>query len=167
MGAGPRVDPAGLARPVARAAPLEPLSRLVSFSRAIAAEQVLQRMLRVATRELTRMLNAEACLVSRLEGGLLREVADYSSSEKSQVARGLSYYLADYPTTAAVLESVLPSSISADDAGADPAELFVLREMEMQSVLIVPLIIETATWGLIEVYDTPTRVFSRAQRDLA
>jgi len=160
-------DPAGLARPVALAATLEPLSRLVSFSRAIAAEQVLQRMLRVATRELTRMLNAEACLVSRLEGGLLREVADYSSSEKSQVARGLSYYLADYPTTAAVLESGLPSSISADDAGADPAELFVLREMEMQSVLIIPLIIETATWGLIEVYDTRTRVFSGAERYLA
>ena len=167
MSAERQSDPAGLARPVALAATLEPLSRLVSFSRAIAAEQVLQRMLRVATRELTRMLNAEACLVSRLEGGLLREVADYSSSEKSQVARGLSYYLADYPTTAAVLESGLPSSISADDAGADPAELFVLREMEMQSVLIVPLIIETATWGLIEVYDTRTRVFSGAERYLA
>ena len=167
MSAERQSDPAGLARPVALAATLEPLSRLVSFSRAIAAEQVLQRMLRVATRELTRMLNAEACLVSRLEGGLLREVADYSSSEKSQVARGLSYYLADYPTTAAVLESGLPSSISADDAGADPAELFVLREMEMQSVLIIPLIIETATWGLIEVYDTRTRVFSGAERYLA
>ena len=167
MSAERQSDPAGLARPVALAATLEPLSRLVSFSRAIAAEQVLQRMLRVATRELTRMLNAEACLVSRLEGGLLREVADYSSSEKSQVARGLSYYLADYPTTAAVLDSGLPSSISADDAGADPAELFVLREMEMQSVLIIPLIIETATWGLIEVYDTRTRVFSGAERYLA
>jgi len=159
-------DPAGLARPVALAATLEPLSRLVSFSRAIAAEQVLQRMLRVASRELTLMLNAEACLVSRLEDGLLREVADYSTSER-QVARGLSYYLSDYPTTAAVLESGLPSAISTDDAGADPAELFVLKEMEMQSVLIVPLIIETLTWGLIEVYDTRTRVFSGAERYLS
>ena len=97
-----QTDPAGLARPVALAATLEPLSRLVSFSRAIVAEPVMQRMLRVATRELTLMLNAEACLVSRIEDGLLREVADYSSSER-QVARGLSYYLADYPTTAAVL----------------------------------------------------------------
>jgi putative nucleotidyltransferase with HDIG domain len=159
-------DPAGLARPVALAATLEPLSRLVSFSRAIAAEKVLQRMLRVATKELTLVLNAEACLVSRLEDGLLREVADYSSSER-QVARGLSYYLADYPTTAAVLKSGLPSSISADDAGADSAELFVLREMEMQSVLIVPLTVETVNWGLIEVYDTRTRVFSGVERYLA
>ncbi len=135
MSAEPQGDLAGLARPVALAATLEPLSRLVAFSRAIASEQVEQRMLRVASRELTLMLNGEACLVSQLEDGLLREVADYSSSDR-QVARGLSYYLADYPSTAAVLESGVPCSISADDKGADPAELFVLREMEMQSVLI-------------------------------
>src|SRR5256884_453071 len=101
MSAEPQGDLAGLARPVALAATLEPLSRLVAFSRAIASEQVEQRMLRVASRELTLMLNGEACLVSQLEDGLLREVADYSSSDR-QVARGLSYYLADYPSTAAL-----------------------------------------------------------------
>ena len=166
MSAEPQGDLAGLARPVALAATLEPLSRLVAFSRAIASERVEQRMLRVASRELTLMLNGEACLVSQLEEGLLREVADYSSSDR-QVARGLSYYLADYPSTAAVLESGVPCSISADDKGADPAELFVLREMEMQSVLIVPLTIETRTWGLIEIYDSRTRVFSGVERYLA
>ena len=64
-------------------------------------------MLRAASRELTRLLDAEACLISQLEEGLLREVADHAHSER-QVARGLSYYLADYPATAAVLESRLP-----------------------------------------------------------
>ena len=166
MSAEPQIDLAGLARPVALAATLEPLTRLVAFSRAIAAEQVEQRMLRVASRELTLMLNCEACLVSQLEDGLLREVADYSSSDR-QVARGLSYYLADYPSTAAVLESGVPCSISADDKAADAAELFVLREMEMQSVLIVPLTAETHTWGLVEIYDSRTRVFSGVERYLA
>jgi putative nucleotidyltransferase with HDIG domain len=166
MSAEPQIDLAGLGRPVALAATLEPLSRLVAFSRAIAAEQVSQRMLRVASREVTLMLNCEACLVSQLEDGLLREVADYSSTDR-QVARGLSYYLADYPTTAQVLESGVPCSISADDQAADPAELFVLKEMEMQSVLIVPLAIEARMWGLIEIYDTRTRVFSGVERYLA
>ena len=159
-----RADVVGLH--VALAGASEPLSRLVAFSRAIAAEQVSQRMLRIASRELTLMLNCEASLVSQLEDGLLREVADYSCSDQ-QVARGLSYYLADYPTTAAVLESGVPCSISADDAGADPAELFVLREMGMQAVLLVPLIVEMRTWGLIEIYDTRTRVFSGLERYLA
>jgi putative nucleotidyltransferase with HDIG domain len=153
-------------RPMGLASSAEPLSRLVSLSRAIAAEQVSQRMLRVASRELTLLLNAEACLVSQLEGGLLREVADYARSER-QVARGLSYYLADYPATEAVLESRVPCSISADDPGADSAEVFVLREMEMQAVLLVPVVVEKRPWGLIEVYDSRTRSFPGPERHLA
>ena len=148
------------------AASAEPLSRLVSLSRAIASEQVSQRMLRVASRELTTLLDAEACLVSQLEDGLLREVADFARSGR-QVARGLSYYLADYPATAEVLESRVPTSISADDSGADPAELFVLREMEMQAVLLVPLVADGRVWGLVEVYDARPRAFPAGERHLA
>ena len=148
------------------AASAEPLSRLVSLSRAIAAEHVPQRMLRVASRELTMLLDAQACLVSQVEGGLLREVADYTSSGR-QVARGLSYYLSDYPATAAVLESRAPSSIAADDPGADPAEVFVLREMEMQAVLLVPIVADGRVWGLVEVYDSRPRGFPAAERHLA
>jgi putative nucleotidyltransferase with HDIG domain len=156
----------GFGPPAAHLSVSTPFARLVTASRAIAAEQVSQRMLRVASRELTLMLSAEACLVSRLEGGVLREVADYSTSQR-QVARGLSYYLADYPTTERVLESKLPCSISFDDPGADPAELFVLRELEMQAVLLVPLVVETRAWGLIEIYDARARPFSGLERHLA
>ncbi|HEX6489883.1 MAG TPA: HD domain-containing phosphohydrolase [Gaiellaceae bacterium] len=166
MSSGQPAEERGPGRPVALASTSEPLSRLVALTRAIAAEQVSQRMLRVASREVTRLLNAHACLVSQLEHGLLREVADYASGER-QVARGLSYYLADYPTTAAALESGIPCSISTDDPAGDPAELFVLREMEMQSVLLLPLFVETHAWGLIEVYDTRTRAFSGLERHLA
>ena len=144
----------------------EPLSRLVSFSRAIAAERVSQRMLRIASRHLTMLLNAKACLVSQVENGLLREVADYARTTR-QVARGLSYYLTDYPTTAAVLLTGKPCSVSANDPDADPTELFVLREMDMQAVLLVPIVVEGQSWGLIEVYDTRPRVFSGLERHLA
>jgi len=156
----------GPRRPVELVAGAEPLARLVSLSRAIASEHVAQRMLRVASRELVRLLDAEACLISQLEGGLLREVADYACTER-HVARGLSYYLTDYPATAAVLESRTPRSISADDGNADPAELFVLREMEMQAVLLVPLVVEGGTWGLVEVYDGRPRSFPGVERHLA
>ena len=159
-----RADVVGLH--VAFAGASEPLSRLVAFSRAIAAEKVSQRMLRIASRHLTTLLNAKACLVSQVEDGLLREVADYACSTR-QVARGLSYYLTDYPTTASVLMTGKLCSISADDPGADPAELFVLREMDMQAVLLVPIVVEGRGWGLIEVYDTRSRVFSGLERHLA
>jgi len=155
-----------MAAPIALPSGPEPLGQLVGLSRALAAEHVSQRMLRVASRELTLLLGAEACLVSQLEQGLLREIADYAHSQR-QVARGLSYYLADYPATAAVLESQLPSAISTIDPGADPAELFVLREMDMQAVLLIPLVSEGEPWGLIEVYDSRARSFSAAERHLA
>ena len=155
----------GIAPPITLAPASSPLARLVGASRAIAAEHVAQRMLRVASRELTLMLSAEACLISRLDDGILREVADFTSSGRS-VARGLSYYLADYPTTASVLESRIPSAISVDEPGADRTEVFVLREMEMQAVLMVPLIVETRAWGLIEIYDSRTRAFSGLERHL-
>ena len=102
-----RADVVGLQ--VGLAGSSEPLSRLVSFSRAIASEQVPQRMLRIATRHLTMLLSAKACLVSQVEDGLLREVADYAHTTR-QVARGLSYYLTDYPTTASVLMTGKPLS---------------------------------------------------------
>ena len=144
----------------------EPLSRLVAFSRAIAGEKVAQRMLRIASRHLTMLLEANACLVSQVEDGLLREVADYALAN-GQVARGLSYYLTDYPTTASVLMTGKLCSVSAEDPTADPAELFVLREMDMQAVLLVPILVEGQAWGLIEVYDTRRRLFSGLERYLA
>ena len=90
-------------RPIAFPGAAEPFGRLVAFSRAVSAERVSQRMLRAAGKELTLLFEAEAALVSQLEDGLLREIADYARSER-QVARGLSYYLADYPATEAVLD---------------------------------------------------------------
>jgi putative nucleotidyltransferase with HDIG domain len=153
-------------RPIPLQSASEPLAQLVGLSRALAAEQVAQRMLKVASRELTFLFNAEACLVSQLDEGLLREIADYARSRR-QVARGLSYYLSDYPATEAVLESRMPSAISTSDPGADPAEVFVLREMDMQAVLLIPLVAENEPWGLIEVYDSRARSFSAGERHLA
>jgi putative nucleotidyltransferase with HDIG domain len=153
-------------RPIPLPSAAEPFGQLVAFSRAIAAEPVSQRMLRVASRELTLLLNGQAALASQLEDGLLREIADYARSGQ-QVAKGLSYYLADYPATAAVLEAGVPWGISTSDPGADPAEVFVLREMHMQSVLIVPLVVGEEPWGLIEIYDSRPRDFTASERHVA
>jgi putative nucleotidyltransferase with HDIG domain len=156
----------GLGRVGAVVSASTPLARLLEATRAIAAEPALQRMLRVAARELTLMLSAEACLISKLEDGLLKEVADFSTSDR-QVARGVNYYLADYPATAEVLDSGVLRSISTADPAADPGELFVLREMEMAAVLLIPVTVDIGVWGLIEVYDVRARDFSGLERQIA
>jgi putative nucleotidyltransferase with HDIG domain len=157
----------GLARPVALSSASSPLGRLVEVSRAIAAESESQRMLRVACRELTHMLDASACAISRVDNGLLRPAAEYSSGPGFRELCERSYYLADFPATAAALEEQVLCAISADDPLADPAELFVLREAEMQAVLLVPVVVDGRAWGLIEIYDGRPRRFSALERHLA
>jgi putative nucleotidyltransferase with HDIG domain len=155
------------ASPVTLASASGPLSRLVDVSRAIAAESESRRMLRVACRELTQLVNAVSCAISRLDNGLLRAVAEYSSESGFLEPAERGYYLADYPATAATIEGRIPRAISVDDPLADPAELFVLREVGMQAVLIVPLVVETRAWGLIEIYDRQPRGFSTQELHLA
>jgi putative nucleotidyltransferase with HDIG domain len=161
----PNVD--GYASPVVLGSASSPLSRLVDASRIIAAESESRPMLRLACRELTQMLDAASCAISRLDDGLLRAVAEYSSRGGFREPHERAYYLADYPVTAATLEDRAPCAISTDDPLADPAELFVLREVGMQAVLLVPLVVEGKAWGLIEVFDTRTRGFSVLERQLA
>jgi putative nucleotidyltransferase with HDIG domain len=153
--------------PVVLGGSSSPLSRLVDVSRTIAAESESRAMLRVACRELTQMLGAASCAISCLQNGLLRAVAEYSAGAGFVEPCERGYYLADYPATAAALEEGVLCAIRTDDPFADPAELFVLREIEMQAVLIVPLVMESRPWGLIEVYDNRIRNFSILERQLA
>jgi putative nucleotidyltransferase with HDIG domain len=144
-----------------------PLSRLVAVSRAIAAESESLQMLRVACRELTHLLDATACAISRLDNGLLRAVAEYSVESGFLEPQERGYFVSDYPATAAALEARGACAISTDDPHADPAELFVLREVGMRSVLMVPLVSDTRARGLIEIYDTRPRGFPLYEQHLA
>jgi hypothetical protein len=92
-----------------------PLSRLVVASRTIAGESESRPMLRLACRELTQMLEAASCAISRLEGGMIRAIAEYSFRDGFQEPCERGYYLADYPVTAAALEEKVLYAISADD----------------------------------------------------
>ncbi len=163
MTSNPLESGTGFNRPTALVSASSPLCRLAGASRAIGAASTAPQMFAVASRELTLMLNAEACVISQSRDGLLQGVADYSRSERN-LARDVGYYLSDYPATAAVLESGVPMGISSDDPHADPAEVFVLRELRMEAVLLVPLIVQAKPWGLIEVYDVRPRAFSGAER---
>ena len=90
-------------QPVGLAAGSERLSRLVYLSRAIAAEQVSQRMLRVAGRELTQLLDAEACLISQLEGRAPTRSCRLRPLRTPGRARAAATTSSDYPATAEVL----------------------------------------------------------------
>ena len=65
---------------------------------------------------------------------------------------GQGYLVPDYPLTQAVLTSGQPQALTLADADVDPAEASVLEELGFASLLILPLPIGGARWGLVEVY---------------
>jgi GAF domain-containing protein len=70
------------------------------------------------------------------------------------------YLISDFPVTREVLETACLKSISFLDDDLDRAEAFVLRELHMNSALLLPLVVHGRSWGLVEIYDMRLRRFS-------
>jgi GAF domain-containing protein len=58
-------------------------------------------------------------------------------------------------------------SISFLDEDLDAAEAFVLRELQMNAVLLVPLVVHGRSWGLVEIYDMRLRRFTADEEAVA
>ena len=58
-------------------------------------------------------------------------------------------------------------SISFLDDEVDSGEAFVLRELQMNAVMLVPLVVHGSSWGLVEIYDMRLRRFTSEDEALA
>jgi diguanylate cyclase (GGDEF)-like protein/putative nucleotidyltransferase with HDIG domain len=132
----------------------------------LAWETTPQAMLDSAARRLTAILGGTACLVSRLDGDVLVDAAVYAPPP-AKLFEGYTYLLDDYPETREVIETGRPKAVSLLDSEADPSEAFVLRELKMQAVLILPMRVSGTPWGLVEVYDSRARRFTDEEARLA
>ena len=134
--------------------------------RALAQEETQGAMLTAACRELTTALGATACLISRLDGDILRDAAEFGPPSVPEDEE-YGYLLADYPVTKAVIELGEAKALLLTDPDIDPAEAFVLRDLGMQALLMLRLAVDGKPWGLVEVYDARPRMFGRLEIDLA
>jgi GAF domain-containing protein len=66
-----------------------------------------------------------------------------------------------------VLETGSIKSISFLDDDLDGAEAFVLRELRMNAVMLVPLVVAGRSWGLVELYDQRLRQFTVEEEAVA
>lgn len=113
-------------------------------------ESTISTLLHATARELTELLGAQRCTVSRAVGDLLVEVTEYRLSGATQQ---LDLYLAsDYPLTQEVLEQGEPRIVSQDAPDADPAEVELLRLLGFTELVMLPLSSRGRRWGLVEVY---------------
>jgi GAF domain-containing protein len=115
-------------------------------------------LLRTTCRELVGLLGAEGCLISRVIGELLIEVAAYAPGRKD-LTLGHGYLIPDYPLTQKVLELREPRTVSLQDHAADPSEAALLRELGYESLLMLPLVSGGECWGLVELYGGAGRSF--------
>ena len=135
------------------------IAGLTAAAAEIGRADTREAMLVAGARELTQLLGAAATIVSRLQGDLLLDAAEYEVAPLALRSDPLAYDLADYPLTREVIDTETARGVSLGDEEADPSEAFVLRELGMQAVLIVPLVTDHGPWGIVEVYDARPRRF--------
>lgn len=141
------------------------LSELGGVTAAIAelGRATTQRgLLETAARQIASVLGATACVVSRLDGEVLRETAAHAPPPLHP-AGSWGTLLADAPLARDALASRRPAAATVADRELDPDVARALEERRMASVLTLPLLLLDQPWGVVELFDASPRDFSAAE----
>jgi GAF domain-containing protein len=133
---------------------------------AIWAEQSVADVLERLGKAIAFVVGATATNISRVEGSRLTDTTKHALRD-IDLGEDYAYLIADYPVTQEVLETATVKSISFLDDDVDSGEAFVLRELQMNAVMLVPLVVHGASWGLVEIYDMRLRRFTTEDEALA
>jgi GAF domain-containing protein len=117
----------------------------------LASETTIRGLLGTTCRELVALLDASACMISRVIGDLLVALHEHTESGVP-LQHGHEYLISDYPLTREVVESGEPQRVSRLEAAADPTEAELLEKLGFESLLMVCLPAHDDCWGLVEVY---------------
>ena len=118
---------------------------------ALQGEPTLPGLLHTATREFVEVVDGVACAISRVVGDVLIQVAEHSRDGRTLVL-GHGYLISDFPLTESALRQDEPHCVSRLDSNADPREAALLAELDLDSLLMLPLIGPAGAWGLAEIY---------------
>jgi GAF domain-containing protein len=125
----------------------------------LARETTIAGVLKATCVQLTDVLGAEACNLSRVIGQLLVDLVEHSNDGRT-IQLGRSYLLPDYPVTQQVIEEAMPRTVWLLDPSVDPNEAALLRELDFDALLMLPLELAGRCWGLLEVYRSGERPFT-------
>jgi len=111
----------------------------------------------IIARQFVEAMGIPECSVSLLntEEGTLPVLTDIFVEQGEETIREEElrevYRLADYPSTARVIETLQPLVVQASDPDADPAELAYMRKHEIKTLAIIPLAVKGQAIGIIEL----------------
>ena len=135
------------------------LADAVAASKAIDAEATIDGVFSRLCKALVFVVGATGCSASRVVGDYVVDATGHALREVS-LGDEAAYRIADFPLTAEVLRTGRPRAVSFVDGEVDPAEAFILRELGMNSLLLLPLRLRGEPWGLVELFEMRLRRFT-------
>ncbi len=135
------------------------LADAMNAASAIEAEVTAHDVCDRLCKALVFVVGATACQASRVHGEYVVDANEHALREVV-LGEGTAYRLADFPLTERVLRERVPRALSFADGIVDPAEAFVLRDLGMNALLMLPLYVRGEPWGLVELYEMRLRRFT-------
>lgn len=142
---------------------------LVDTATALAVKLDLTELLHEIAMRMTSLLDCHFCAISEYdaEADAVRTLAEYDHAGH-RLPDASPYRLRDFPLTRRVLTEQTAAVVNVDDPRADTAEVAELRREGDRSLLMMPLVVQGRSLGLLEVADQErSRDFSRQERRLA
>jgi diguanylate cyclase (GGDEF)-like protein len=134
------------------------LTDAMAAAKAIEAEETVHAICTRLCKTLVFVVGATGCSASRVVDDYIVDATDHALREVS-LGDEASYRISDFPVTAEVLRSGEPRAVSFADGDVDPSEAFILRDLGMSALLMLPVHVSGKTWGLIELYEMRHRRF--------
>jgi diguanylate cyclase (GGDEF)-like protein len=134
------------------------LADAMTASRAIEAEQTAEGICSRLCKSLVFVVGATGCASSRVVGDYVVDATEHALREIS-LGDEAAYRIADFPLTADVLRTGQSRAVSFVDGDVDPAEAFILRDLGMSALLMLPIRVGGRSWGLVELYEMRHRRF--------
>jgi signal transduction histidine kinase/CheY-like chemotaxis protein/PAS domain-containing protein len=113
---------------------------------------------RIIAREFASILDVDEASVSMYEpeADILRVVTDVVRSEDGSgwVESdwvGKDFPLSEYPSTQAVIQTLQPLVVHVSDPEADPAEVALMRENQVTTLVVLPLNVKNQSIGIVEL----------------
>ena len=133
------------------------LLALQSAGVAITSSLDLQEVLKTVAQTITHWLGVAGCAISEWNQAddTVTTMVDFGTEVWSNQAEeeGRVYQLIDYPLTKQVLVERCPYQMTVNQSHLDPAELAYMKENELTTLLMLPMIFQERVIGLVEVMD--------------
>jgi diguanylate cyclase (GGDEF)-like protein len=134
------------------------LSDAMAAAQAIESEMTAAGICDRLCKALVFVVGATACSASRVLGDYIVDATNHALREIS-LGDEAAYRISDFPLTAEVLRTGEPRAVSFVDGDVDPAEAFILRDLGMNALMMLPLVVRGRAWGLVELYEMRLRRF--------